>query len=372
MRKWWSVALAAAIVAPAAAQDPKQGGAEKVALEKRAYPVEGEIGAERLNVRMFPRNDQTSIVTSTLTLGEKVTVVGEKDDFYQILPPRGSVVWVFARNIKKEGNAGVATANDIPLRLDSRMNADQVGLLKEGDKVVITGEMLGWYKIEAPEQVKYYVGKKYVRTGVALVAAPKPDEAKKVPAAPKADGSDAEAKQKLAIAEALLDEQRKLVEARKLDEVDFTGVVQNQEDALRIAKTETVKGEAERALRRYKEIHLLWQTFKAQKEAEQLRAARAIEEVARREAAKPKEFAFTGYVDTTGVMFKRPGTHKLIMGGKIVAFLRVKEGEDKMVGRFNDLYQKYVGVNGVVIKNPDGWDGYSVVVVEEITPLQQP
>jgi hypothetical protein len=59
------------------------------------------------------------------------------------------------------------------------------------------------------------------------------------------------------------------------------------------------------------------------------------------------------------------------MGGKIICFLRPKEGDDKMITQLNDHYQKYVGVNGILIKNPDGWEGYSVVVVDEIVPLQK-
>jgi hypothetical protein len=43
-----------------------------------------------------------------------------------------------------------------------------------------------------------------------------------------------------------------------------------------------------------------------------------------------------------------------------------------MFGRLNDCYQKYVGVNRTIIKNPDGWDGYSVVVAEEIAPTAEP
>ena len=85
-----------------------------------------------------------------------------------------------------------------------------------------------------------------------------------------------------------------------------------------------------------------------------------------------KGYVLSGFVDTTGLLWKRPGTHKLVIGGKIVCFLRIKEGDERMLSRLNDCYQKYVGVNGTVIKNPDGWDGYSVIMVEEIAPVQEP
>src|SRR5438067_2423581 len=51
----------AVISAGGSAQDV-QSGQEKVAFEKKSYPYEGEVTVERLNVRMFPKNDQTSII----------------------------------------------------------------------------------------------------------------------------------------------------------------------------------------------------------------------------------------------------------------------------------------------------------------------
>jgi hypothetical protein len=278
--------------------------------------------------------------------------------------------------VQREGDKGVVTADDVPVRMDSRVNADVLCTLKQGDAVKILSEHMGWYKIEAPASVKYYVGKKYVRPGKELpapVAAAVADEAapRKGPQ-PRAAGGDAEAREKLAQADQLLEEQRRLVDAQKLDDVDFGGVVAAYEGALAAAQTPALRAEAERGLKRYKELHLIWMTHRARKAEEELRLAREREKLAQKPEEPPaRTFALSGYVDTCGLLWKRPGSHKLVMGGKIVGFLRVKDGDDKMIARLNDLYQKYVGVNGVVIKNPEGWDGYSVVVVDEIVPLTQ-
>src|SRR5262245_58265081 len=199
MKKWLvAVVGLAAMSAVATAQDDVKAGEAKVAFEKKSYPYEGEVTVERLNVRMFPKNDQTSIITSVLGLGEKMTVVAEKDEYFQILPPRGSIVWVASKNIKREGDKGVATVAEIPVRLDSRINADVLCTLKEGEAVKVAGEHMGWLKIEAPAAVKYFVGKKYVHTARAAEAAapapvPAPDEKKAAKAAP-LTGSDAEAR----------------------------------------------------------------------------------------------------------------------------------------------------------------------------------
>src|SRR6516164_3217690 len=171
----------AALGAGASAQDVK-GGQEKTSFEKRSFPFEGDVTVERLNVRMFPKGDQNSIITSVLGLGEKVTVVAEKDEYYQILPPKNSIVWVTAKNIKRDGEKGVAATNEVPVRLDSRVNADILCTLKEGEAVKVVGEHMGWLKIEAPSAVKYYVGKKYVHTSKEIAAVPVADEKKAAPA----------------------------------------------------------------------------------------------------------------------------------------------------------------------------------------------
>ena len=252
----------------------------------------------------------------------------------------------------------------MPVRLDSRINADVLCTLKEGDTVKVSGEHMGWLKIEAPAAVKYYVGKKYVHTSreVAKVV----DEQK----AP-AGGSDADAQALISKARRELDRQDRLVADKKFDEVDFTSVVEDYQAALAKAQTEPVRTEAERGLERYREIARVWSLTKVQiEEREKLRTEKlkAIEEAKKSEAPAS---AFQGYIDTTGILFKRPGTHKLVMGGRIICFLRVKEGDEKMLTRLNDGYQRFVGVNGTVIANPEGWDGYKVVVVDELIKLDK-
>jgi uncharacterized protein YgiM (DUF1202 family) len=372
MKTWCMVVALAALPAGAVAQEPGKGPEAKASFEKRAFPFEGEVSVERLNVRMFPKSDQQSIITTVLSQGEKVVVVGEKDDFYQILPPKGSTAWVFGRSVKKEGAGAVTTASDVPVRLDSRVNADVVASLKEGEPVKIVAEHMGWYKIEAPAAVKYYIGKKYVKLGEAVaVTVPAPPKGKdEVKPAPAEDG-DAKARATLQVADALLDDQTRLVNEKKLEAVDFSRVVAAYESARDQAKSAAVKSEAERGLNRIQQLHLIWEGVRAQIIAQKQKVDAELAKLNEPKPEPPKGPLMTGYVDTTGLLWKRPGTHKLIMGGKIVCFLRSKEGDEKMVSRLNDFYQKYVGINGTLIKNPEGWDGYSVIVVDEIVPIEK-
>ena len=376
MTKWsLAVVALAAMCAGAVAQDAK-GGAEKVAFEKKSYPYEGEVTVERLNVRMFPKNDQTSIITSVLGLGEKVTVVAEKDEYYQILPPKNSIVWVTGKNIKRDGEKGVATASEVPVRLDSRINADVLCTLKEGDSVKVVGEHMGWLKIEAPAAVKYFVGKKYVHTSKEISAVPVADEKKPAAApskkgeAPALGGSDAEARRLIASAQAELERQSRLVEDKKFEQVDLAGVVADYEAAKDKASTDAVKAEAERGLSRSRELSTILSSAKVAILAQSEKNKAELARLAELQKAE-KSTQFQGYIEPTGVLFKRPGTHKLVMNGRIVCFLRMKEGDEKMMGLFNNNFQKYVGVNGTVINNPEGWDGYKVVVVDEFVKLEK-
>jgi uncharacterized protein YgiM (DUF1202 family) len=376
MKKLLLAVVGLAVVSAGAwAQDDVKAGEAKVAFEKKSYPYEGEVTVERLNVRMFPKNDATSIITSVLGLGEKVTVVAEKDEYFQILPPRGSIVWVASRNIKREGEKGVAMAGEIPVRLDSRINADVLCTLKEGDAVKVAGEHMGWLKIEAPAAVKYYVGKKYVHTAraaeaTAPVAAPADEKKAAAPKAAPLTGSDAEARQLMDNAYAELKRQDALLVAKNFDQMDYAAAVADFKAAVEKAKSDDVRREAERGLERVMAVNRILENTKNAVELQKKAEAATLAEKLKAKAAEPK-FQFQGYIDTTGLLFKRPGTHKLVMDGRIVAFLRVKDGDEKMLGKFNGQFNKLVGINGTVITNPEGWDGYKVVVVDELFALEK-
>jgi SH3-like domain-containing protein len=376
MKKVMGFAVLAILAAQVSAQEERKAfdksqnkaGEQKASFERPAFPFEGEVSVERLNVRMFPKSDPTGVIAAILGLGEKVSVVGERDDFFQILPTRGCTAWIFARSVKREGAGGVVTSPEAAVRTDSRVNAEALATLKEGDAVKILSEHMGWYKIEAPAAVKYFVARKYVRPGQRLDIAVADDKGAKKEPAPRAR---AEAGTRLPAVEALIDEQRKLIDERRLNEVDFGAVVNALDQAKENATNPVEKADAERLYKSYRDLHLVWTTIKAKAEEERINAQKA-HEAAGPKAPEKKEWAMTGYVDTTGsTLFKRPGSHKLVMGGKIVAFLRAKDGDPVTIGRMNDHYEKYVGVNGVVIKDPEGWPGYSVIVVEEITPLMK-
>ncbi|MBI2899570.1 MAG: SH3 domain-containing protein [Planctomycetes bacterium] len=357
MRTLLALAIAGSVCA---AQESSKGGQEKTSFEKLTFPFEGEVTATNLYVRLAPKSDPTSPPATVLRQGARVTVVGEKDDFFQILPPQGCFVWIYSKSVKRDGDSGIVTSNETPVRTDSRVGADKLAVLNEGAKVKILGEHMGWYKIEAPEAVKYFVGRKYVKkVGDAKTKdrAPKPEE-------------DAAALAKIREAETLIAEVNKFLEAGELEKVDFDGIVALFDEAAALAKSESVKKEAETGARNYRGLQTIWNMYKAQREDIKRTKERIREEQERMRKPAEKKFAFAGYVDCTSwSMPDRPGTHRLMVGEKTVCFLKFKDGDTAMLKKLNDNYKRYVGVNGTVIKDPKGWEGYSVVVVEEICPI---
>lgn len=372
MKNVWMCAVVAGLCAAVSAQEEKKssGGQERVVFEPKAFPFEAVVSVDRVNVRQFPKTDQTSIIAAVLGLGDKVTVVGEREDFFQILPPKGATAWIHGKSVKREGASGTALG-EASVRIDSRLNADVLATLKEGDAVKVVAEHMGWLKIEAPATAKYFVGRKFLRAGEAI-------DPSRIPAgvaipgregATKALDPDGEARLRIREADSLKDAQITLIDGKKLDEVDFSPVVRAYEAAAEIAKSDIVKAEAERGLRALREVQLIWATTRARLAEEKANLERKLAEALTPKPDEEKKFVMTGYIDTTGPLWKRPGTHKLLMGGRIVCFLRVKDGDEAMIRKLNWHYQEYVGINGIEIRNPDGWEGYSVIVVSEVVVL---
>ena len=112
---------------------PEKASQVKVSFDKADFPFEGEVMAERLNVRMFPSSGKESRIAKILSAGTKVTALGKKDGFFQILPPKGCGVWIYGKSITRNGDKGTVTTAGSPVRLDSRMNATKLTLLDRGE-----------------------------------------------------------------------------------------------------------------------------------------------------------------------------------------------------------------------------------------------
>lgn len=337
-------------------------------------PFEGEVTAGHLNVRVMPKVAPESTIVAVLNRGTKVQVMEVRDGWYGIRPPSNAWVWVWARHIAV-GKDGARVVQPATMRTDSRSNAPAVGKLEPGTTVKILKEHLGWFKIVAPESVRLWVSARYVRRQRALqpetpgkAGAPEADAGKG-----KSDPGEAEAKARIDEARRRIDRMKSLLESGEIEKVDYRGIVRLFEEAGRLAVTEGTRRYAGAMAETYRRMqdHLSAVEAPVKVLKERLRELR--ETVRKLEPPPKKEFAFTGRVDLTGALLRnRPGTHKLVdEKGNVVCFLKVKDGDDQMRYALNGFYEQRVGVNGTVIHDPEGWVGYSVVIVDEVVPLPQ-
>ncbi len=350
-----------------AAQEGLKTGEARTAYANEDFPFDGVVSGERVNVRMFNKGDMqiaTSIIATVLASGEKVRVVAQKDDFFQIAPPRGTAVWIWARNVKKDADDfGTVVGSDVPVRLDSRANADKVAALGEGAKVKILRENLGWYQIAAPDTVKYWIAKKYVK----YEAKGQPEAGIAAPAKP---GADADARALFDDAKALVSEQIKLLNDSQIDKLDFGKVADAFEAAAAAARSDDMRKEADGQAQHWRRMQVVVAGFQKGIESATARIEKIKEEIRDKNRVEEPKWAFTGHVDTVGRLWNRPGAHKLVMGGKIICFLKAKDGDAEMEKKLNSLFEKYVGVTGTVVKDVEGWPGYSVVIVESVQEVK--
>ncbi len=360
-----SAVLVVSLAAGAAAQDASApSGQEKVAANPD-FPFEGEVTCDALNVRFLPKKDEGGIAT-ILHQGDKIVVVGEDADYYQVRSPKGATVWIFAKHVKKDSETeGTVTVNDAPLRLDSRSNAEKLGSLNEGVKVTLLREHLGWYLVAAPEEVRYWVARKYVK-----FSAPATGEAAKPVAKTVKVGADAEARALLRQADELIAEQNALLKENRVSDLDYSAIIAAYEAAKNTARDAELKRRAEQGAVNYKNFQTILVGVKGNLKTVNELVDKLNEDLRARYEKPAKQWDMMGYVDTVGSLLQnRPGQYKLVMGGKIVCFISVKDGDDDMKRRLNSNFEKYVGIKGTVTQNPYGWNGYSVVAITDIEEI---
>lgn len=304
----WAWVCAAALVSamPAAAQ------AKDEKKESPAPPFWGKVTAEKVNIRMAPGTQGTIIRMAKE--GESLLVVGKEDVWYQVAAPENAWCWVRTAAIKKTPEGEASAKQDTALRADSRLNAPEMGKLAKGAPVKILAEQGEWTKVQAPKSVGVYVRDKYVEFERAYD--------------PKADG-EIEVTAKPGAA----------APARPVDAAPPP------------PKTEDVKKEVEALKRKYDEID-----------------KRYREEIAKPPTPPPapdKPDA-EGWLDTVGLYFNRPGTHKLVSSEKkVICFLKSADPAKIKLDAFSN---QYVGVRGKS-EAAAGLEPLRVITVESVQPI---
>lgn len=158
------------------AQTGTPAGATNVA-STAAFPWEGEVSGTNVRIRSGPGTN--FYATTKVNTGDRLLVLGMRDGWYEIAPPRGSFSYVDTADVAREGasNRGTVNKDRVFARAGSELAAskstNQVALTR-GTRVEIFGEVDGFFKIHPPQGAKLYVSTDFVkpvandlRTGLA-------------------------------------------------------------------------------------------------------------------------------------------------------------------------------------------------------------
>lgn len=131
-------------------------------------PVHGEaeIAANDVYVRSGDSLNHYTIIK--LNAGDRVSIVGERGDWYEILPPPGAYSLVSGDYVDTaDGKSGVVNGSNVRVRAGSTLNDNKYTvqtLLNKGDSVEILGRNPdGFLRIKPPSGATLWISKQFVR-----------------------------------------------------------------------------------------------------------------------------------------------------------------------------------------------------------------
>ena len=153
LRTLLAAIILAAFSASAIAEENEDG-----AKKEKPFPVyEGEIAADRVNIRSGPGTNHARLLK--VNKGYQVTVTGRRDDWLRIQVPNECFLWIWRDyvSLDTETNIGKVTADKVNVRVEPKLGAEVVGQVDEGACVVVTGDEGGWYEIRPPSTAAAWV-----------------------------------------------------------------------------------------------------------------------------------------------------------------------------------------------------------------------
>lgn len=118
----------------------------------------GKPTKSRVRLRATPSYEGG--IVRELKRDELLTVVGESDDFYEVLPPEDVQGYIFRTYILD----GVVEGAHVNVRLKPDLDAPILAQLNSGDRIegIIDPEHPKWMKVKLPENSHLYVAKEYL------------------------------------------------------------------------------------------------------------------------------------------------------------------------------------------------------------------
>ena len=146
---------------------------------------DGEVTADNVYVRSGPSTNHYTICK--LSAGDRVTIISQRGEWYEILPPNGAFSLVSGEYVDTaDDKSGVVNGNNVRVRAGSQLNKNKYTvqtMLSKGAEVTIIGsEPDGFLRIVPPTGATLWISGNYVE----LV----PDELVKLQHEAESGGSD--------------------------------------------------------------------------------------------------------------------------------------------------------------------------------------
>lgn len=131
-------------------------------------PFTGKVIGSKVRIRTQP-NLEAHVVRETAP-GELFGVVGEDNDYYAVMAPKGTKGYVFRTFILD----GVVEGERVNVRLYPDIEAPVIGKLNTGDHVSASVSDINskWLEVDLPESSHFYIAKEYVESKgpISLIA----------------------------------------------------------------------------------------------------------------------------------------------------------------------------------------------------------
>lgn len=121
-------------------------------------PFTGKITRNKVRLRLQASLD--AHILYELNRDDLLVVVGERDEFYAVLPPKDTKAYVFRTFVLDN----IVEGNRVNVRLEPALEAPVIGQLNNGDRIEGSVSSLNskWLEILPPDSTRFYVCKEYV------------------------------------------------------------------------------------------------------------------------------------------------------------------------------------------------------------------
>lgn len=130
--------------------------------EEVVFPYVGKVTAERVNVRAGSGTNYK--ILTVARKDEILVVFTKKGEWLKIECPERCKVWVHSRYVKRNEDGGaVVTGNSLKVRATNNTRSAAVAELNKGDRVEIIRQKDDWFQIKAPEGAIAWIHTDYVQ-----------------------------------------------------------------------------------------------------------------------------------------------------------------------------------------------------------------